>query len=360
MEQNMQQFDNLDDAQTLALAIVDTFPEPFLVLDDGLRVLAASRCFYEIFKEEPERTHGRLFFELGECQWDVPELRLKLGNVLRDHEAMDGFELEQDYPKLGRRTMLICARPVRYAETPSRNLLLAFKDITERRAVESEKQALLEHTEELLAQQQTLLREMEHRIANSLQIIASILMLKAGAVTSRETRDELRDAHQRVMSVAAVQSHLHASDGIDHIDIGAYLTKLCAGLAGSMIGPHQRIDIAVVADPGTLQTSHAVSLGLIVTELIINAIKYAFPDARPDARILVTFEVDESDWKLGVADNGCGRAADPAAAGSGLGTAIVAALAKQLKARIEEVSGSGGLSVEVTRATFSPRVPLAA
>ena len=56
----MQQFDNLADAQTLALAIVDTFPEPFLVLDDGLRVLAASRCFYEVFKEDPERAHGRL------------------------------------------------------------------------------------------------------------------------------------------------------------------------------------------------------------------------------------------------------------------------------------------------------------
>jgi len=355
----MKQFDSLADAQTLALAIVDTFPEPFLVLDEALRVLAASRCFYEIFREDPERTHGRPFFELGESQWDVPALRQGLETLLRDHIAMEGLELEQDYPQLGHRTMLLGARLVRYEESSSPTILLAFKDITERRQVEREKQALLEHTENLLAQHQTLLREMEHRIANSLQIIASILLLKAGAVASQETRDELRDAHQRVMSVAAVQSHLHASDGIDHIDIGAYLAKLSAGLAASMIGPYQGIEIEVIADEGTLQTSHAVSLGLIVTELIINAIKYAFPTARAGARILVAFEVDEADWKLSVSDNGCGRTAT-AGSPSGLGTAIIGALAKQLKARIEEVSGPNGLRVEVTRATFSPRLPIAA
>lgn len=356
----MRQFDNLADAHTLALAIVDTFPEPFLVLDDSLRVLAASRCFYEIFREDPERAHGRSFFELCDGQWHVPALRLGLEAVLRDHSPMDGLELEQDYPLLGRRTMLIGARLVRYEDSAAATILLAFKDITERRTIEREKQALLEHTEELLAQHQTLLREMEHRIANSLQIIASILLLKAGAVASQETRDELRDAHQRVISVAAVQSHLHASDGIDHIHIGAYLTKLSAGLASSMIGPHQGIEIEVVADEGTLQTSHAVSLGLIVTELIINAIKYAFPTARAGARILVRFEVDEADWKLSVSDNGCGRTAPATGSSSGLGTAIVGALAKQLKARIEEVSGPNGLKVEVTRATFSPRLPVAA
>jgi chemotaxis protein methyltransferase CheR len=355
----MKQFDNLTDAQTLALAIVDTFPEPFLVLDDTLRVLAASRCFHEIFREDPKTTHGRPFLELGGGQWDVPALRRGLEGVLCDQTPMDGLELEQGCPDLGARTMLISARLVRYEESASPTLLLAFKDITERRAIEREKQALLEHTEELLAQHQTLLREMEHRIANSLQIIASILLLKAGAVASEETRDELRDAHQRVMSVAAVQSHLHASDGIDRIDVGAYLTKLSAGLAASMIGPHHGIDIEVVADEGTLQTSHTVSLGLIVTELIINAIKYAFPTARAGARIVVRFEVDEEDWKLSVSDNGIGRSA-PAARSSGLGTAIVGALAKQLHARIEEVSRPDGLTVGVTRATFSPRLPLAA
>src|SRR5688572_6171481 len=114
---------------------------------------------------------------------------------------------------------------------------VAIKDITARRVAERTKQQLLEHTEELLEQQRTLLREMRHRIANSLQIIASILLLKAGAVSSEETKNELRAAHQRVMSVAAVQNHLHDVEGIEEINVGDYLTKLGAGLASSMVGP---------------------------------------------------------------------------------------------------------------------------
>jgi chemotaxis protein methyltransferase CheR len=356
----MKQFDNLADAQTLALAIVDTLPEPFVVLDDSLRVLAASRCFYEHFKEDPAKTRGRPFFELGDGQWDMPALRMLIETIVPEHTSMDNFEVEHDFLHLGRRTMLLNARLVRYEDRSSPTILIAFKDITARRADEREKQELLEHTERLLVQQQTLLREMEHRIANSLQIIASILLLMAGAVGSEETRLELRDAHKRVMSVAAVQSHLHSVDGIERIDIAAYLAKLSAGLAASMIGPHHGIEIEVVSDEGTLQSSEAVSLGLIVTELVINAIKYAFPTARAGARIVVTFEFEAAAWKLSVADNGAGRSPIPSTKSGGLGTAIVAALAKQLKAEIREVSSTSGLRVEIAQTTFASHLPLAA
>jgi len=184
------------------------------------------------------------------------------------------------------------------------------------------------------------------------------LLLKAGAVTSEETKNELRAAHQRVMSVAAVQSHLQASDGIEQIEIGPYLTKLSSGLASSMVDPRQHIDIAVSADPGALPTSHAVSIGLIVTELIINAVKYAFPAPRSSAHIQVTFEMAKSDWKLTIADNGCGRAeTNEANASTGLGTALVAALAKQLKAQVSESSSKKGMVVAVTKATFESRLP---
>ncbi len=144
-------------------------------------------------------------------------------------------------------------------------VLVAITDITERRVAEQEKQQLLAHTEELLEQQRTLLREMRHRIANSLQIIASILLLKAGSVTSEETKKELRAATEKVMSVAAVQDYLHAYDAIEQIEMGLYLMKLSSGLALSMLDLQQHVDVIVSADPGTLPTSHAVSIGLIVT-----------------------------------------------------------------------------------------------
>jgi chemotaxis protein methyltransferase CheR len=357
----MKQLHDLAEAQALALAIVDTLPEPFLVLDDTLHLLAGSRCFYEVFHEDPVKAHGRSLFDLSDGQWDIPGLRQLLASVVPQHTAVEGFEFEQDFAHLGVRTIQLNALPIRENGTAGRMVLLAIKDITERRVAEQEKQRLLEHTEELLEQQKTLLREMRHRIANSLQIIASILLLKAGSVSSEETKNELRAAHQRVMSVATVQSHLHASDGIEQIEMGPYLKKLGAGLASSMVGPKQRIDIVVAASEGTMPTSHAVSIGLIVTELIMNAIKYAFPAPRASARIRVTFEKARSDWKLTVSDNGVGRVhKEELKTSTGLGTALIGALASQLAAQISEPPSPKGLTVEVTRSTFESRLPVAA
>src|SRR6185312_8317501 len=274
---SMDKLHDLAEAQALALAIVDTLPEPFLVLDDTLHLLAGSRCFYEVFGEDPATAHGRSLFDLSGGQWNIPGLRQLLTAVVPQRSALEGFEFENDFAHLGRRTIQLNALPIRDESGDSRMVLLAIKDVTERRVAEQEKQRLLEHTEELLEQQRTLLHEMQHRIANSLQIIASILLLKAGSVSSEETKNELRAAHRRVMSVAVVQGHLSASDGIEQIEMGPYLTKLSAGLASSIVGPKQHIDIAVGVTAGALPTSHAVSIGLIVTELIINAIKYAFP-----------------------------------------------------------------------------------
>lgn len=357
----MKQFHDLGEAQNLALAIVDTLPEPFLVLDEGLHLMAGSRCFYEVFGEDPSKALGRSLFDLSGGQWDIPGLRQLLLAVIPEHAAMEGFEFEQDFAKLGKRTFQLNALPIRDESDAGRMVLLAIKDVTERRIAEREKQHLLEHTEELLAQQRTLLREMQHRIANSLQIIASILLLKAGSVSSEETKNELRAAHQRVMSVAAVQNHLHSSEGIEQIDMGPYLTKLSAGLASSMVGPRQSIEIVAVASEGALPSSHAVSVGLVVTELIMNAIKYAFPEPNESARIRVTFEKVKSDWKLTVSDNGVGRLpSEESKDSTGLGTALIGALAKQLDAQISETSTAKGLTVAVTRSTFQSSLPVAA
>jgi chemotaxis protein methyltransferase CheR len=352
--------DKLEDAQTLAQAIVNTIPEPFLVLDDRFRVLSASRAFYSTFRVDPEQTAGCLLYALGDGQWDIPALRLLLETIIPQKTSMDGFEVEHDFPNLGRRTMLLNARKVIYDNNASSTILLAFMDVTARRAIERERAELLVQTEELLRQKEILLQEMQHRVANSLQIIASILLLKARAVTSLETRQHLQDAHQRVMSVAAVQSHLHSSGGIDQIEVSSYLSKLCSSLGSSMIGETQPIEIRVMAEDGKIASDKAVSIGLIVTELVLNAIKYAFPTHRADALVLVTYEINASDWKLVVSDNGGGKIIrDPAMAKGGLGTAIVEALVKQLDGTMEFASGASGTLVSITHATFSSRMPQA-
>lgn len=352
---------NIEDAQKLAQAIVNTIPEPFVVLDDHFHVLAASRSFYAAFKVNAEHTHGKLLYSLGDGQWDIPALRVLLETIIPEKTAMDGFEVEHDFPNIGRRTMLLNARKVLYDDTSVSTILLAFTDVTERRVIEREKDDLLQQTEELLRQKDMLLQEMQHRVANSLQIIASILLLKARAVTSDETRLHLEDAHQRVMSVAEVQRHLHSSNGIDQIEVGSYLSKLCSSLASSMIGETKPITVEATSDKAWIGSDRAVSLGLIVTELVINAIKYAYPTSRDGDAIIVTYEIDKADWKLTVSDNGIGKnTITEAASVGGLGTAIVQALVKQLDAQMNVDSSPNGTSVAITRATFTSRLPQAA
>ena len=321
-----------------------------LVLDKELRVIAASRSFYETFQADRAETQGRLLYTLGDGQWDIPALRSLLGKIVPEESVLDGFEVEHEFPKIGRRTMLLNARTVVSETNAHTALLLAIEDITERRETERE----LQH---LLSQKELLLEEMQHRIANSLQIIASILLLKARSVQSEETRGHLQDAHKRVMSVAALQKNLQASGHGEAIAVGPYLSKLCGTLAQSMIGETRPVALETKVSGGTVVSSEAVSLGLIVIESVINALKHAFPADKTDGRIVVAYDTSGSGWTLSIADNGVGKPHEGAPdAKSGLGTSIVQALANDLDAKVEITSDQYGTTVSITRAkaTSSP------
>ena len=341
-------------AGLLAKAIVDTVREPLLVLDRELRVIVASRSFYLTFDMTPQVTRGRKIYDLGEGVWNIPELRLLLEKIVPEHGVMEGFEVERDFPRIGRRAMLLNARKVFYEGNGHTTILLAFEDVTERRRAEQALQALLE-------QKEVLLSEMSHRVANSLQIIASILLMKARTVESMETRLHLQDAHRRVMSVASVQEHLQASGKGEQIAVRPYLSKLCETLAGSMIGDDRPISLKVVGGEGTATSREAVSLGLIVTELVINALKHAFPDNTNAGHVVVGYEIDGANWKLSISDDGVGMPDRKAGEkNTGLGTSLMKALAQQLEAQVEVASSPKGTTVSVTHATFISRLPTAA
>jgi len=208
--------------------------------------------------------------------------------------------------------------------------------------------------QELLREKDMLLEEMEHRVANSLQIIASILLIKARTVQSEETRLQLEDAHQRVLSVAAVQQHLHVGGGGNKpIEVANYLTKLCETLAQSMIGDSRPIALIVDADAGTAISREAVSIGLIVTELVMNALKHAFPSEKSNAAIVVSYKVAGTDWKLTISDNGIGKPdVSASATKAGLGTGLIKALTRQLNAVVDIASDARGTAVTITHATF--------
>jgi chemotaxis protein methyltransferase CheR len=335
--------------RSLEEAIVDTVREPLIVLDDALRVVVGSRSFYRAFQTTPEETEGRLLYELGDGQWNIPALRKLLEDIIPLHTTIEAYEVEHAYPSVGQRTMLLNARKVFYEGNGSTSLLIAIEDVTERRVLEREKDEFLREKDELLRQKDLLLQEMNHRVNNSLQIIASILLLKAQTVQSEEIRRHLRDAHERVMSVAAVQEQLHPIPFGAEIEAKNYLTRLCESLAASMILDDQPVSIRVEAGEGTTTSEQAVSMGLIATELVINALKHAFPGGAKGT-ILVGFESTEAAWRLFVSDDGVGigtRLAD-APARSGLGTSIVEALTRQLGGRVATAAASPGTTVSVT------------
>ena len=213
-----------------------------------------------------------------------------------------------------------------------------------------------------MAQKETLLIEMQHRVANSLQIIASILSLKAQTVDSEEIRGHLQDAHRRVLSVATVQQQLSASRHLEHIEVGPYLTRLCNALAASMIGDTRPIVMKVHVEGGMASSNQAVSIGLIVTELVINCLKHAFVGARPGGEIGVSYETASDGWKLVVTDNGVGKTvgAPNKPPQAGLGTSIVEALSKQLDGQVVLSMTPQGTTVSIVNGSFAASVPAAA
>jgi PAS domain S-box-containing protein len=127
----------LDEASEYAENIINTVREPLIVLDEDLRVITASRSFYEFFKVKPEETEGQLIYNLGDNQWDIPKLRELLETILPQKTTFDNYEVEHDFVTIGKRVMLLNARQIKRALGKERIILLAIEDITERKQLES-------------------------------------------------------------------------------------------------------------------------------------------------------------------------------------------------------------------------------
>ncbi len=205
---------------------------------------------------------------------------------------------------------------------------------------------------QLLRHKDVLLREMQHRMGNSLQILASILLQKARTVTSEEARLHLRDAHGRIMSIAAIQKRLQMSENGARVELCPYLSDLCENLAETLIDGLRPVSLDVNAGQGTVCAEEAVSIGLIVAELVINALKYAFAKDDADCRIQVGYEAGRAGWRLSVRDNGRGAATGGEKKVFGLGTTIVQALASQMDARVQVVTHAQGFDVTITQDEF--------
>lgn len=327
-----------EDAKSLASAMVDSSNTPLLLLDGRLEVIAASATFCRAFGIDPGNVAGRPLAVLGQGAWNVPELQSRLRATVDGHDKIEAYEL--DFAQAGRddRRLVLDAHKLDYEDAANVRLLLSISDVTEARVSAKLK-------DDLLREKAILLQEMQHRVANSLQIIASVLLQSARRVESDETRNHLYDAHSRVMSIASVQQQLAASR-LGNVELRPYFTDLCRSIGASMIRDHNQLSLEVSADDSVTTADISVSLGLMVTELVINALKHAFPGGRPGT-IRVAYRASGAAWRLSVVDDGVGIPVEPFSAKPGLGSSIIEALANQLGASVEIADAAPGTAVSI-------------
>jgi PAS domain S-box-containing protein len=129
-------------SQEYSESIVNTVREPLIVLDKDLRVVTASRSFYEVFNVKAKDTVGQLIYDLGNKQWNIPGLRKLLETILPQQATFDDYEVEHDFPGIGKRTMLLNARRIPNPPEKLKVILLAIEDITKRKTMEESDHSL--------------------------------------------------------------------------------------------------------------------------------------------------------------------------------------------------------------------------
>lgn len=243
-----------------------------------------------------------------------------------------GSEIEYEFrAQVKGRTVWIYDRSGVLRDAAGRPLFMtgACLDVTERKRLERERDEALEKHKWLLA-------ELNHRVKNHLQMVTALLALQAAAADAA-LQEEFEQAIRRIETVAELHGRLYRDGTQGAVDLSAYLADICEGLERSLL-EGRPIQLAWSAPPAELALDRAVPLGLIVNELVTNAIKHAFPDGS-GGRIAVRLEASAGRARLEVSDDGLGLPAD--VADKGFGTRLVQGLARQIGATLTLAEGAG-------------------
>jgi two-component sensor histidine kinase len=196
----------------------------------------------------------------------------------------------------------------------------------------------------LAAEREVLLREVNHRVGNSLQIIASLLHLQASSSTQEDVKAALTNAMGRVAAVAQVHRRLYTSQDFKSVLLNQYLDALLEDLRRSAEG-NRMSRLTLKAEAIEINPDRAVAIGIIVNELVMNAVKYAYPDGAGPIHVELKAEVDNV--VLSITDEGVGFNAKTDPRSTGMGQRIVAAMASKLEASVERAPNHPGTRIEV-------------
>lgn len=321
----------------LTQSIVDTIRDPLVVLEHDMTIVTANKAFLTIFGITEAETHGRRVSELGQHQWDVPALRYLMEKVLPENKPIESFEIEDDFPGLGRRVFNLNARKISQPGNHAHRMLLVFEDITDRKQRERDAQMLT--------------NEISHRIKNNLQVIVGLIAFEARS-TALPCVQGYQAMQARIGAIAQLYDLISQSSRGGTIAADSYLKEIAKTMSASLLGNASGIKIEVKAEALDIDPDRAVPFGLLVNELATNAIKHAFPDGTGHVVLSVGQVGDQIE--LTVADDGVGmKDRDQAATPEKRGSDYVAIFVRQLGGSIiPSESGGTGTIVRVRLPLF--------
>jgi len=304
----------VQEAREYAEGIAGTVREPLVVLDAELRVISANRSFYQTFKVTSEESEGRLIYELGNRQWDIPALRELLKQILPRNTKFDDFEVEHDFLSIGRKVMLINARRIYREANKTQMILLAIEDITERKQAE-QKAREIEVMKELDQLRKGLMANVSHELRTPLSSIkgfASTLLRTDVKWSEEEQRDFLETIdHETNRLIHLINDLLDMSRieagglKLDKRDyrISEVLDSISDRLA--ILTEHHRLEVIVPPELPPVFVDQ-MRIGQVLTNLVENATKYS-PEG---SKITVEAKFAGNQIIVSVADRGQGIPAE--------------------------------------------------
>jgi two-component system CheB/CheR fusion protein len=294
-----------DEASEFAESIINTVREPLIALDQDLRVVTASRSFYEFFKVKPEETVGQLIYDLGNKQWDIPKLRELLETILPQKATFDNYEVEHDFATIGKRIMLLNARQIQRVLGKERIILLAIEDITERKEIENGLKKAHEELKELAIElkrtarvKSEFLANMSHELRTPLNSIIGYTKLILDGIEG-EINDEQR---QDLKTVYANSKHL-----LELINGLLNLSRIEAGKTVLNYGIFTISDLLSGVIPIINQLAR--EKGLALTYTIDPTIEHLYADKAKTKQVLINILdnaikfTDNGSVKLNVAED---------------------------------------------------------
>jgi len=336
----------LRDARNFLASIVDSSDDAIISKDLDGYILSWNKGAERLYGYTSNDTVGKHVSMLtpGDRPDEIPDImeRLRRGERIEHYETI---RVRKDGTRFN---ISLTVSPIKDASGKIFAASAISRDITAKKKAEEDTARLMEELTDSLAQKNILLQEIYHRVKNNLQVVSSLLELRARYVNEDpgKAAEAFADSISRIRAMALVHEKLYKSENLQNVDFLAYLRALTQQLLHSY-ARHSGIQVNVTGESPPLSLDHAISLGLIFNELITNSLKYAF-DSTKDGKIDIVFKAKNDNILIELSDDGIGLPDNSTFANSDtFGFRIVKLLGNQLKSQISHVETTKGTTFRI-------------